>query len=67
MIYLLWPIGPSLYMYTNCFPYTCILIANWFNVYIIYILMSLARVCVVYVAKEVASFWGALSINRHGT
>ena len=33
----------------------------------LYILVSLARVCVVYVVKEVASFRGAWSINGSGT
>ena len=28
--------------------------------------VSLARLCVVYVVKEVASFWGAQSINGRG-
>ena len=32
----------------------------------IYMFVSLMRVCVVYVVKEVASFWGARSINRRG-
>ena len=32
----------------------------------IYILVSLMRVCVVYVVKEVASFPGARSINGRG-
>ena len=32
----------------------------------IYILMSLARVCIVYVVKEVVSFQGARSINGRG-
>ena len=37
------------------------------SIYIyIYILVSLARVCVVYVVKEVASFRGARSINGRG-
>ena len=33
---------------------------------IIYILVSLTRVCVVYVVKEVTSFGGARSINGRG-
>ena len=33
----------------------------------IYILVSLIRVCVVYVVKEVASFPGARSINGRGS
>ena len=32
----------------------------------IYILVSLTRVCVVYIVKEVASFRGARSINGRG-
>ena len=40
----------------------CMFIYN----YIIYILVSLARLCVVYVVKEVASFPGARSINGRG-
>ena len=32
----------------------------------IYILVSLARVCFVFVVKEVVSFWGARAINGHG-
>ena len=38
------------------------------SIYIyIYMFVSLARLCVVYVVKEVASFPGARSINRRGT
>ena len=33
----------------------------------IYMFVSLARVCVVYVVKEVTSFPGARSINGRGT
>ena len=33
----------------------------------IYILVSLTRVCIAYVVKEVASFPGARSINGRGT
>ena len=35
-------------------------------IYMLYILVSLMRVCVVYVVKEVASFQGARSINGCG-
>ena len=44
--------------------YIYIYIYIYIHVYI-YIIMfvSLTRVCVVYVVKEVASFWGARSIN----
>ena len=35
-------------------------------IYIYNILVSLARLCVVYVVKEVASFPGARSINGRG-
>ena len=36
------------------------------SIYIYFFLCSLARVCVVYVVKEVASFPGARSINGCG-
>ena len=33
----------------------------------IYIPVSLTRVCIVYMIKEVVSFWEAPSINERGT
>ena len=43
------------------------LFSTGFNVYIyIYIFVSLTRVCVVYIVKEVTSFQGAWSINWYG-
>ena len=52
-IVFLWPVGPSL-----------LLLSTGFNVYIFIFLCPLARVCVVYVVKEVASFPGARALGQ---